>query len=87
MASVSTPDQQHHHLHGLMRVTTDSVSILNGQDPPALEAPVQAPLQHRPFLWTEDPRLGPADVGVMATGTRGSHQPHWAGSAELGSGH
>lgn len=27
MASVSTPDQQHHHLHGLMRVTTDSVSI------------------------------------------------------------
>lgn len=47
---------------------------LNGQDPPALEAPVQASLHHRPFLGTEDPRLGPADVGMMALGTTGSHQ-------------
>lgn len=59
------PHEGHHRL---------SLNPLNGQDPPALEAPVQAPLQHRPFLWTEDPGLGPADVGVMATGTRGSHQ-------------
>lgn len=59
------PHEGHHRL---------SLNPLNGQDPPALEAPVQAPLHHRPFLWTEDPGLGPADVGVMATGTRGSHQ-------------